>query len=268
MSRCYDCNVREESDVFHNHVCLYIDNRERKTIDFFKEPIVTTELQHSIHTKNLEIGDFIYMVNGKDIKIIERKTVTDLYASIIDGRYKEQKNRLQSHYTTSQIIYLIEGFEGFQSSTTNPKEYKMIHTSIINMIMKDSINVVFTKNMQETNHFLLEVLKKIHENPSKYQSNTNENNYSVKSSSTYYINMKKKKPSKSECFKSMLIQIPNVSITTANGLVNHFSTLENFMKTMWNITNYDDRINTISNIKLKTQKIGNKKAAQIINMLI
>ena len=80
MSRCDDCNVREESDVFHNHVCLYIDNRERKTIDFFKEPIVTTELQHSIHTKNLDIGDFIYMVNGKDIKIIERKTVTDLYA--------------------------------------------------------------------------------------------------------------------------------------------------------------------------------------------
>jgi len=41
--------------------------------------------------------------------IIERKTIQDYANSIRDGRYREQKQRLLSNYTLSQIIYLIEG---------------------------------------------------------------------------------------------------------------------------------------------------------------
>ncbi|CAI7722392.1 crossover junction endonuclease MUS81, putative [Plasmodium vivax] len=53
--------------------------------------------------------------------IVERKTLNDLSASIIDGRYDEQKYRLMRSKETSHIIYLIENsnnsFKNYTSST-------------------------------------------------------------------------------------------------------------------------------------------------------
>lgn len=40
--------------------------------------------------------------------IVERKTADDLAASIMDGRYDEQKFRLK-HCGLNNVIYLIEG---------------------------------------------------------------------------------------------------------------------------------------------------------------
>ena len=38
----------------------------------------------------------------------ERKTTCDLYSSIRDGRYKEQKCRLLNNYDKRKILYIIE----------------------------------------------------------------------------------------------------------------------------------------------------------------
>lgn len=43
--------------------------------------------------------------------IVERKTADDLAASIMDGRYEEQKFRLK-HCEIKNVIYLIEGKAG------------------------------------------------------------------------------------------------------------------------------------------------------------
>jgi crossover junction endonuclease MUS81 len=40
--------------------------------------------------------------------IVERKTADDLAASIMDGRYEEQKYRLKTS-GLSNVIYLVEG---------------------------------------------------------------------------------------------------------------------------------------------------------------
>ena len=46
----------------------------------------------TIEPRNLNIGDFVI---GR--YIIERKTLSDLASSILDGRYKEQSSRLDTY---------------------------------------------------------------------------------------------------------------------------------------------------------------------------
>ena len=74
-----------------------------ENILIFKKLIIKTEV--------LPIGDII-ITNDNDIEklIIERKSVSDLLASIKDGRYEEQSYRLNgSEHHNHNIIYLIEG---------------------------------------------------------------------------------------------------------------------------------------------------------------
>ena len=69
---------------------LLIDSREPKEII----NILSFRLK-SIEMTNLDIGDFIIKNdNDEDIMIFERKKISDLIASIKDGRYAEQSFRL------------------------------------------------------------------------------------------------------------------------------------------------------------------------------
>ena len=92
---------------------IRIDNREQDLIRLMNQLIITVptfkELQISVEV--LPIGDIIFTEDDVDKVIIERKSVSDLLASIKDGRYEEQSYRLngiQGH-ANHNTIYLIEG---------------------------------------------------------------------------------------------------------------------------------------------------------------
>ena len=71
---------------------LIVDNRESIKTYF-------TEKNYSwVKYQNLLIGDYIFKHNDELITIIERKTIEDFAASINDGRYREQKERLIAKY--------------------------------------------------------------------------------------------------------------------------------------------------------------------------
>ena len=67
--------------------------------------------------EQLPLGDIIINDGVKDLLIIERKSLSDLAASIKDGRYEEQSYRLKNlWHHNHNIIYLIEGdFARFNS---------------------------------------------------------------------------------------------------------------------------------------------------------
>ncbi len=82
-----------------------IDNREQhlmanlrdKSPDFYYE------------CANLILGDIQVIINDKLSYVIERKTYTDLLASITDGRYRDQAMRLSNLSSDIRVIILIEG---------------------------------------------------------------------------------------------------------------------------------------------------------------
>ena len=66
-------------------------------------------------TRNLPVGDIWIGLSGEDVTVggivAERKSVADLEASILDGRYREQKARLLTYCQQrgARPLYIIEG---------------------------------------------------------------------------------------------------------------------------------------------------------------
>lgn len=71
-------------------------------IPIFKQLVIKSE--------TLPIGDIIIADENEDKLVIERKSMTDLLASIKDGRYEEQSYRLNGlNHHNHNVVYLIEG---------------------------------------------------------------------------------------------------------------------------------------------------------------
>jgi ERCC4-type nuclease len=129
---------------------LIIDNREAKLIELIKNTQLFT-IPYEI--KSLQIGDIIISNDKYPDKsiIIERKCVQDMLASIKDGRYKEQKIRLQAEKFQSNgnklICYLIEGSS---QDVRYPNEKKVFHGSLISSIFRDDIPLIRSMSLSET----------------------------------------------------------------------------------------------------------------------
>ena len=82
-----------------------VDTRERDLIPLLSPWSVRT----------LSVGDIWIGLSGEDVGpgglVIERKTTDDLEASIMDGRYREQRTRLTTYCQQRQArpLYIIEG---------------------------------------------------------------------------------------------------------------------------------------------------------------
>ena len=103
-----------------------IDNRERGLIKLLNN--IPDEVRITIDT--LDVGDIVFRNDSSIVLVIERKTVADLDASIIDGRHREQKARLFA--SESRFMYVIEG------DIRKSINYEVASGSIINTINKDT----------------------------------------------------------------------------------------------------------------------------------
>ena len=90
-------------DLYIRMFCL--DTRESELIKIFE----TAEV------KQLPVADiWIGVIEEKMVEgglIIERKSIRDLEASILDGRYREQRGRILSYCqeNKTQPMYILEG---------------------------------------------------------------------------------------------------------------------------------------------------------------
>jgi Fanconi anemia group M protein len=105
----------------------------------------------AITPETLSIGDFII----SDRTAVERKTVEDFVASIIDGRLFEQVSNLKSAY--EMPILLIEG-EGFQTSRNIAPEAVM--GAVASVIVDFGVPVVWTRSPSESALLLLSIARR------------------------------------------------------------------------------------------------------------
>jgi ERCC4-type nuclease len=90
--------------------------------------------------KQMDVGDICFSNGDEYVCVLERKTVSDLSSSIVDGRYHEQKTRLLASGMT--VGYVIEGF-------VDTKD-KRVFGAILNTSLRDNIPVLYSKNIDET----------------------------------------------------------------------------------------------------------------------
>jgi len=140
---------------------LIIDSREVKLIELIKSKS-PTEFKIPYSTENLQIGDIIIKHTLDNITyslIIERKCVTDMIASIKDGRYKEQKIRLLAELANSPNTIITYLLEGSSTELRLQQDKTMFNGSIISSIFRDKIPIIRTYSLAET----LEILTRLHE---------------------------------------------------------------------------------------------------------
>jgi len=177
---------------------LYIDYREKALLSRLKA-----------ETKNMILGDISIEKDGKEIVIIERKTVSDLASSICDGRYQEQSFRLlESSLAPHRIVYLIEG-EVMDLSI--PK--KTIQSAMMSLWFSKGFSVVQTKNIDETVEFIQSLLEKV-------------NKESEEKEYVSTLKIKKKDKLTPETVEIMMLsQIPSVSTVTAKALLHEYGSV-------------------------------------------
>ncbi|VWU51725.1 crossover junction endonuclease MUS81, putative [Hepatocystis sp. ex Piliocolobus tephrosceles] len=91
--------------------------------------------------------------------IIERKTLNDLSASIVDGRYDEQKYRLMKSRKMHHIIYLIENsnnsFKNYMNTTKIP--YETLSNAQFSTQLVNGFSILSSQSMKHTFFLLTEM---------------------------------------------------------------------------------------------------------------
>lgn len=214
---------------------LVLDNRERELITL----LTTIQLDHTV--KQLLVGDVII---GDDTKglIIERKSIKDLEASILDGRYREQRGRILAYCKehNSQPMYILEGS---LSSLTGRLQKKAIMKFINRLIFHYQIPVMQTESTKETAELIQALKEQWDEDPKNLERTTE----LVKITDGIHIQKKTNANDPRQFAISSLSQCPGISVKIAEAIFDTYGSLQSII----NATSEE-----IANIKVGTRRVG------------
>jgi ERCC4-type nuclease len=210
---------------------IKIDAREKALIPLIQGKIVDVDFL-SISVENLCLGDihFIHEETDKELVIIERKSLSDLAASIKDGRYNEQSYRLDGHPVHNHnIVYLIEG-----NATVRPDKHT-IYSCLFSLGYRKGFSVWRTISLDETAQFICNSAKYLAkmEPLNGYFLNLNDSTNegecvetTENETATEYVNViksvKKENITPNNIGEIMLSQIPGVSANAAIAIMKKF----------------------------------------------
>lgn len=195
-------------------IVVTIDSREHDLIE------LCTAQQIPIQTGALPVGD-ILLSRGEEHLVFERKTMADLAASIKDGRFREQKQRLLSTYPFHRITYLIESKPSVLS--THDMLYgldtKALISALVSSRYRDGIQVIHTSGLQETLWYIQQIQHRMGEK-------THFTNEAKEYVATLKVKTKKSDNITPEvCYWSQLAQIPSISMTLAQEIAKVYPSL-------------------------------------------
>jgi hypothetical protein len=151
------CGIHLDDDFENPHATAPASASD-KVID--KASVVCKHEAHTLEKARLVIGDATLRSehdddtnSNSDIILFERKTLTDLAASIRDGRYKEQSFRMNQYceLANHNIIYIIEGDMSKYADKTpgsNPISKKALYSAMFSMLYLKGFSVFRTSNVR------------------------------------------------------------------------------------------------------------------------
>jgi ERCC4-type nuclease len=250
-------------------ITFKIDAREHKLKDLLVQSILCEEglTQLNVQCDNLYCGDFIIEIDDKPIVVIERKTLPDLVSSIKDGRYRTQKAKLTESFNECSVMYLIEGYVSYNPCSPpmieGMQKYSII-SSLINTQIRDKINVIHTKDLEDTFDLLLALLVRVCKDPNKY------NGSKISTPKKEDLITKHKISSKQDLFFYQLTQVPGISAKTAQAFVDKYDNMMSFYKAFNGIEN-EEKLKILKNITIddnnKKRRINTKVADNIVQYM-
>ena len=230
---------------------IYVDTRECKLRELLEKNST------SFVTKSLELGD-ILIEHHKHQIMIERKTIADFNASLMDGRYKNQKLRLlewrnkvdgqMDGQTDGQrnarknVIYLFE-------EKTGDNKDRAYWGALVNMILRDNIGVIQCDGLTRTAQIITDIKKKLDEE--KFDElEGGSRNISLEGYAKGKYNTPK------NCYLGQLSLIPSVSHSIAEKIAEKYPNMRSLLNEM--------DVKTLGNIKItEKRRLGDKLAEKI-----
>jgi len=214
-------------------------------IDTRESELIT--LLGTVTVKALPVADIWIGLNDDGVMIegglvIERKSIRDLEASILDGRYRDQRARIlsfcQEHKT--QPMYVLEGP---LSSTTGRLGKKALLKFIHRLIFHYQIPVMQTQSVAETAELVQTLVEQWKEDPKSLQRTTD----LIKITDGIHVQKKANAADPTQFAIACLAQCPGVSIKMAEALITRFGSLQMLMTAP---------VKEIEIVKVGTRKVG------------
>ena len=250
-------------------------NALKSNVPLFKDLEVIIE--------TLPLGDIIITdLNGDDKIIVERKSLSDLSASIKDGRYEEQSYRLNGlNHPNHNIIYLIEGdvnkLNGFRD---NRMDKLTLYSAIFSLNYFKGFSVIRTLSLDETAIFICNTARKLIKEVDKvaYYTNTSSNlvpavdgGDAEVTEDKDYVNVvkkvKKENITPENIGEIMLCQIPGISSVTAIAIMEKYKSLQNLIACVQADENCLKDVSYLTS-KSQSRKINKTCIANIIKYLV
>lgn len=208
--------------------------------------------------QTLDVGDICICIDSTPFMIFERKTISDLYASINDGRYHEQKSRMVSNHKRNGICYIIEG--DYASSP----HLNTVMGAILNTSYRDNIRVHCTKNLNDTLLYVTSLFERITKKTDewkKYMLNENNDDCLKIDPSVYKHPVKSKNITNNIVFVNMLSCIPGCSTRIASIIHEIYPTINSLIDAL------KEDPDILVNIKIGSKKLGPALSKKIYNFL-
>ena len=265
---------------------IIVDNREHALYDRLSAQIDSLSrpsfaiLEKAI----LPLGDIIIQTDeGKNVMLIERKTYTDLLASIKDGRYEEQSYRLihSSGFPLHSVVYLLEGM---LSQIRTPLERKIVYSATTSLHYFKGFSVYKTATVDETAEWLIYTADKIEREFGKghipyYLTSTFAGNLKLRDDQTEPVSdtkpanycsvvkkVKKENITPDNIGEIILCQIPGISSLTATAIMNKFTSFYHLITELQSNPLCIDNMTVTTNGK--TRKINKTSLENIRTFLL
>jgi ERCC4-type nuclease len=265
MFTIYKQNIYKQK--FMLYVCeteakmkLLVDCREHKIISLLQ----ATEQMFT--TSQLDVGDFLISdENDQVLHIVERKSLSDIAASIKDHRYQEQKLRLlefRKQNPQMRVSYIFEGCHTFDDDVVFfGLSGKALNTVIYNLQFKDNISVLMTPNLVATSNLILSLFAR-YENGKYMEWSSDVNNEKQVYEECAIKSRKKDNNNIRSCFLQQLCSIPGISYTKALAIIQTLQ-VENMYQLLQKLGNEIDGGKLIGSV----DGIGKKLSVQITKHL-
>jgi ERCC4-type nuclease len=234
-----------------------IDTRERDLIKKCQDLLVAVPAfkDLKIEVCTLPLGDIIITTNQGDIQIdnviVERKSLSDLAASIKDGRYEEQSYRLNGlPHHNHNIVYLIEGDLAKFNSFKERIDKQTLYSAMFSINYYKGFSLMRSTSMDETAFIVCNMAYKIGKDTNKApyfsdiskvsnpdlesgQLEPEKEQQQLSQSKDYCSVVKKVKKdniTEENIGEIMLCQIPGISSVTALTIMEKYKYLPNLVK--------------------------------------
>jgi len=195
-----------------------IDTRERELITFLPWP-----------TRTLPVGDIWIGLSGEHVNpggiVIERKTTDDLEASILDGRYREQRTRLTTYCQErgARPLYVIEGLmDRLWGKLTQETLQKYLNR----LTLRYGVSIIHTDSTKSTAKLCETLASQIQAEPTVFLAT---DPAALAYSSTVSVSKKANREDPRNFAACALQGCPGISSTAAEAILTAFGNLEGVM---------------------------------------